>query len=251
VFDVTKRNPNMGRLKANYIFPEINKKKQSFLAAHPGAKLISLGIGDTTEPIPPYITQKLSEAALALGTREGYTGYGPEQGLKELRDKIASKLYAGRVSSDDIFISDGAKCDLGRLQTLFGGAVTVAVQDPSYPVYVDGSLIQGVDRITFMPCRADNDFFPDLAKVPRTDLIYFCSPNNPTGAAATKGQLTDLVAFAKKNRSIIIFDAAYANYIRDPALPRSIFEINGADEVAIELGSFSKIAGFTDRKSVV
>lgn len=149
------------------------------------------------------------------------------------------------MKSADIFISDGAKCDIGRIQTLFGSDVSIAVQDPSYPVYVDGSLIHGVDNIHFMPCTPDNRFFPDLSRVPRTDLIYFCSPNNPTGMAATHQQLKELVAFAKVNRSVIIYDAAYAHYIQDPSLPKSIFEIAGAEEVSIELNSFSKIAGFT------
>lgn len=242
---MTKRNPNMSRLKAGYLFPEINKRKRAYLAENPNSPLISLGIGDTTEPIPPSIAHRLSATAAALGTPEGYTGYGPEQGISELRIKIAQQLYHGKVKSDDIFISDGAKCDLGRLQMLFGSGITVAVQDPSYPVYVDGSLIQGVESIHFMPCTAENEFFPDLNNTPRTDLIYFCSPNNPTGTAATRKQLTDLVNFAKKNHSVIIFDAAYANFIRDPAIPKTIYDIPDANEVAIELGSFSKIAGFT------
>lgn len=242
---MAQRNRNLEKLKAGYLFPEINKRKRSYLAAHPDARLISLGIGDTTEPIPPSIAQKMSEAAIALGTREGYTGYGPEQGYEQLREKIASKLYNGKVKSGDIFISDGAKCDIGRIQTLFGSGVSIAVQDPSYPVYVDGSLIHGVENIHFMPSTPANRFFPDLGRVPRTDLIYFCSPNNPTGMAATHQQLQELVAFAKANRSVLIYDAAYAHYIKDPSLPKSIFEIAGAEEVSIELNSFSKIAGFT------
>jgi LL-diaminopimelate aminotransferase len=242
---MTKRNRSFIHLSAKYLFPEINKRKKLFLDSHPDAKLISLGIGDTTEPLPPYICSKLSAAALALGTREGYTGYGPEQGSEELRKKIATVLYASRVTPSEIFISDGAKCDLGRLQLLFGPDVSIAIQDPSYPVYVDGSIIEGVREIAFMPCTPSNGFFPDLASTPRTDLIYFCSPNNPTGHTATRQQLTDLVLFAKRNKSIVIFDAAYANYIMDPSVPKSIYEIDGADEVAIELGSFSKLAGFT------
>lgn len=240
-----KRNKNFSALKANYLFPEINARKKQFLAQHPNVKLISLGIGDTTEPLTPHITQALATAAKELGTKEGYTGYGPEQGLKELRNHIASTLYKNRVSADDIFISDGAKCDIARLQTLFGNDIAVAIQDPAYPVYVDGSIIQGVKKIVPMPCTPENDFFPDLDKIPATELIYFCSPNNPTGAAATKDQLAKLVAFAKKNGSIIIYDSAYAHYILDPKIPKSIYEIPGAQEVAIEVGSFSKIAGFT------
>lgn len=235
----------MHRLQTNYLFPEINARKQQFLALHPQASLISLGIGDTTEPIPPFITKALMQGAARLGTADGYVGYGPEQGFSELRKKIAEALYHNRVNPDDIIISDGAKCDLGRIQMLFGSHVSIAVQDPAYPVYIDGSLILGVETIIPMPCNPENQFFPDLNKLPRTDLIYFCSPNNPTGSAATKAQLQQLVAFAKANQSIIIYDSAYANYIRDHSLPRSIFEIEGAEDVAIELGSFSKIAGFT------
>jgi LL-diaminopimelate aminotransferase len=235
----------MNRLQTNYLFPQVNLRKQEFLAKHPGAPLISLGIGDTTEPIPPFITQALTQKAASLGTEDGYSGYGPEKGMKALREKIAEKLYRNRVKVDDIFISDGAKCDIGRMQALFGCEVSIAVQDPAYPVYIDGSILQGVKDIVYMPCTPENHFFPDLNQVPRTDLIYFCSPNNPTGAAATRNQLEQLVAFAKANRSIIIFDSAYACYIRDPEIPKSIYEIEGAEEVAIELGSFSKIAGFT------
>lgn len=242
---MTKRNPYLQRLQANYLFPEINLRKKQFLSENPHAKLISLGIGDTTEPIPPYITKALVREASLLGTKEGYKGYGPEQGQKLLRERIAEKLYLNRISSEEVFISDGAKCDLGRIQALFGSHVSIAVQDPTYPVYIDGSLIHGVKDIVYMPCHPENDFFPDLSKTPRTDLIYFCSPNNPTGSAATKKQLEKLVAFAKANRSIIIYDSAYAIYIQDQTIPKSIFEIEGARQVAIELGSFSKIAGFT------
>lgn len=240
-----KRNVNMSVLKASYLFPEINQRKREFLAQHPEASLISLGIGDTTEPIPSSIVRSLVEASAGLGTVEKYSGYGAEQGAKVLREKIASKIYGNRVSPEEVFVSDGAKCDLGRLQMLFGSEVSIAVQDPAYPVYIEGSLIQGVKEIVSMPCCPENQFFPDLTTIPRTDLIYFCSPNNPTGAVATKRQLESLVQFARKNRSILLFDAAYANYIRDPSLPKSIFEIEGAKEVAIEIGSFSKLAGFT------
>ena len=240
-----KRNPSMSLLKANYIFPEVNLRKRQFLAEHPEAALISLGIGDTTEPLSPSITQSLIAVAAGLGTSEKYSGYGPEQGIEVLREKIAAKIYGNCVQAEEVFVSDGAKCDLGRLQMLFGKETSIAVQDPAYPVYIEGSVIQGVDQIVFMPCTPENQFFPDLESVPRTDLIYFCSPNNPTGAVATRAQLERLVQFATANRSIIIFDSAYANYIQDPTLPRSIFEIEGAKRVALEVGSFSKLAGFT------
>lgn len=240
-----KRNPSMAKLKASYLFPEINQRKRQFLAANPEASLISLGIGDTTEPLPGSIACALENFSSGLGTPKGYSGYGPEQGIKALREKISSKVYHGLVLPEEIFISDGAKCDLGRLQMLFGSGASIAVQDPAYPVYIEGSVIQGVSTIVHMPCTPENQFFPDLTKAPRTDLIYFCSPNNPTGAVATREQLEKLVRFAESNRSIIIFDSAYANYIQDSDLPKSIFEIEGARKVAIEIGSFSKLAGFT------
>lgn len=240
-----KRNSNLAKLKSGYLFPEIIKRKLKFLSQNPGAKLISLGVGDTTEPIPNTITNAMSEAALKLGTSSGYTGYGPEEGQEELRRQIAAKIYQNDFKPEEIFVSDGACCDIGRLQMLFGPHVSVAIQDPTYPAYADGSIMQGVNEIVYMPCTPDNDFFPDLEKVQRTDIIYFCSPNNPTGAAATKAQLEKLVRFAKINKSIIVFDSAYAFFVQDPQIPKSIFEIEGAKEVAIEIGSFSKIAGFT------
>lgn len=240
-----KRNPHLNSLKSNYLFPEITLRKELFLEQNPKAALISLGIGDTTEPIPKSITDVLAETSAKLATHKGYFGYGPEQGIKILRERIASKIYNKLIPADDIFISDGAKCDISRLQVLFGNHISVAVQDPTYPVYVDGSIVQGVKEIIPMPCTPENNFFPNFKEVPRTDLIYFCSPNNPTGAVATKSQLEELVRFAKANRSIIIFDSAYANFIQDPSLPKSIYEIEGAKEVAIEVNSFSKLAGFT------
>lgn len=240
-----KRNVNLAKLKSGYLFPEINKRKQKFLCENPQAQLISLGIGDTTEPIPPFISQAMAEAAHKLGTSAGYSGYGPEQGDEKLRMLIAKKIYHDRLKAAEVFISDGAKCDIGRLQILFGPQVSVAIQDPAYPVYVDGCIMQGITEVIYMPCTPENDFFPDLKNTPRTDLIYFCSPNNPTGAVATYAQLEQLVEFAQKNKSIIIYDSAYANFIQDSSLPKSIYEISGAKEVAIEIGSFSKIVGFT------
>lgn len=240
-----KRNSHIAQLKTQYLFPEINARKQKYLAEHPEISLISLGVGDTTEPIPKHIADRMSQMAAGLATRQGYSGYGPEKGIKELREKLASVLYHNNIHPDEIFVADGAKCDLGRLQTFFGGNVSIAVQNPSYPVYIDGSLLQGIKEIVPMPCTPENHFFPDLSQLPRTDLIYFCSPNNPTGAVSTREQLQELVTFAQKNRSIIIYDSAYANYIQDPTLPKSIYEIPGAKEVAIEVSSFSKLAGFT------
>ncbi|MDR3341342.1 MAG: LL-diaminopimelate aminotransferase [Treponema sp.] len=247
------RNPCIANINAGYLFPEIAKRRREYAAAHPAAKIISLGVGNTTEPILPHINRGLVEGARQLGTVEGYSGYSDE-GLLALRERISAVFYQGELGADEIFISDGAKCDIGRLQLLFGGGTTVAVQDPSYPVYVDGSVLigaagpwsgTGYRGITYLPCTVENDYFPDLSLLPKHGLIYFCSPNNPTGAVVTREQLAALVDAAGKTGSIIIFDAAYSEYIRDPKLPKTIFEIGEARTCAIEVNSFSKPAGFT------
>jgi len=256
-----KRSPCMANIKAGYLFPEIARRRREFQAANPDAKIISLGVGNTTEPVLPHICSGLVEGAKKLGTAEGYSGY-QDEGLLELREKISQVYYKGKFSPDEIFISDGAKCDIGRLQLLFGAGVSVAVQDPSYPVYVDGSVLigaagasvqrnssqgsaSGYERIVYLPCTAENDFFPDPAMMPENALVYICSPNNPTGAVMNREQLKILVETANKKGSIIIFDAAYSDYIRNPAMPKNIFEIEGAKNCAIEVNSFSKSAGFT------
>lgn len=253
------RNSALANLKAGYLFPEIAKRRRDFLAKHPEAKIISLGIGNTTEPITPHIDAGLVDGARRLATREGYTGYGDEQGMTALREKIADVFYNALtdckpISPDEVFISDGAKCDIGRLQLLFGRDVSVAVQDPSYPVYVDGSVLigaagpwngTGYEGIHYLPCTTENNYFPDLKKLPQKGLVYFCSPNNPTGAVATREQLAILVKAVQESGSILIFDAAYAEYIRSPNLPKTIFQIPGAETCAIEVNSFSKPIGFT------
>lgn len=243
---MVKKNPGFALLAPNYLFPEIQKKKLAFSEKYPSKRLISLGIGDTTQPIIPFIAEKISHAAALLSTREGYVGYGPEQGNLKLRKKIGERFYNGRFSPDEIFVSDGAKCDTGRLFQLFGKNLKVAVQDPTYPVYVDTGIIsgQGVE-IIYMPCTAENDFFPDLSSLPEVDILFFCSPNNPTGQAATKKQLERLVEFALRRQLIVIYDAAYSSFIESKDVPRSIFEIEEAEKVAIEINSFSKFAGFT------
>jgi LL-diaminopimelate aminotransferase len=247
------RTPWIAKIKAGYLFPEIARRRREYAAAHPEAKIISLGVGNTTEPILPHINGELIEGARRLGAAETYSGYSDE-GLLELREKISAVFYHGKFSGDEIFISDGAKCDIGRLQLLFGAQIQVAVQDPSYPVYVDGSVLigaagawqgQGYGGITYLPCTAENNYFPDLAKLPANSLFYFCSPNNPTGATANREQLTTLVKTAGEKGALVIFDAAYGEYIRDPALPKTIYEIEGAKNCAIEVNSFSKPAGFT------
>lgn len=242
---MAKKNANFAKLPDNYLFPEIQRKKEAYLDKFPNNNLISLGIGDTTQPLSQHITDAICEAAQKLATPEGYSGYGPEQGCARLRRLIAETFYAGMIQPDEIFVTDGAKCDTGRLLHLFGSNLTIAVQDPAYPVYVDTSIICGQSHIVYMPCLAENDFFPDLDRIDAVDLIFFCSPNNPTGSVATREQLQRLVAFALERQAFIIFDSAYSFFITEDHLPRSIYEIAGAEKVAIEIGSFSKLAGFT------
>ncbi|MDR0409029.1 MAG: LL-diaminopimelate aminotransferase [Spirochaetaceae bacterium] len=253
---MVKRNRNIGRLKAAYLFPEIARLRREFAAQHPDAKIISMGVGNTTEPILPHIAAGLTEGARRLERAETYSGYADE-GLAELREQISGVYYKVAFGIDEIFISDGSKCDIGRLQTLFGPEVNIAVQDPSYPVYVDGSVVIGAagkddtasgggySGIRYLPCTPENNYFPDLSNIENDSIIYFCSPNNPTGAAADKRQLSSLVAAALRTGSIIVYDAAYSDYIRDGALPKTIYEIPDADKCAIEVNSFSKSAGFT------
>jgi LL-diaminopimelate aminotransferase len=247
------RNPYIANLKAGYLFPEIAKRRREYAASNPDAKIISLGVGNTTEPILPHINSGLVEGARKLGTAEGYSGY-QDEGMAALREKISSVFYCGKFSIDEIFISDGAKCDIGRLQALFGAGTKIAVQDPSYPVYVDGSVLAGAAGgwegsgyagITYLPCTAENNFFPNLSLIPQNSLIYFCSPNNPTGAVANRAQLSSLVEAAINKGCIIVFDAAYSEFIRDSALPKTIYEVDNAQTCAIEVNSFSKPAGFT------
>lgn len=242
---MTKRNGAFDSLRGNYLFQEIKQRVTLFKQKKPEAELISLGVGDTTQPLTPHVVKALMKGAEKLGNKETYTGYGSERGERPLREKINQRLYKGNLDPDEIYISDGCKCDIGRWQTLFGREVTVAVQDPAYPVYVDGSLLQGVPSIQYLPCTRENHFFPDFKAMKRSDLIYICSPNNPTGAVATHAMLEELVFMAKKNHSLILFDAAYSEFIQDPSLPKSIYEIPGARSVAIEMSSFSKLAGFT------
>jgi len=253
---MVSRNKCMTLLPAGYLFPEVSKRRRTVEEEYPGADIISLGIGNTTEPLTRHITESLTRASAGLGTPAGYSGYGDEQGMSGLRAKIADRVYNGSVAPDEVFVSDGAKCDIGRLQLMFGRSQTIAVQDPSYPVYVDGSVIAGatgtydIQRqqyrgVTYLRCSPENGFFPELKDAEKTDIIYFSSPNNPTGAAATRQELKGLVEYAKRNKSIIVYDAAYSEYIVEKGLPKSIYEIDGAKDVAIEVSSFSKFIGFT------
>ncbi|KAK4476882.1 hypothetical protein RD792_016046, partial [Penstemon davidsonii] len=259
------RNPKMERLRYNYLFPEISARELQHVTEYPNAKVISLGIGDTTEPLPDVVASSManvsfvysgSKYAHSLSTLKGYKGYGAEQGSKELRKAISETFYKDMgIKDTEVFVSDGAQCDISRLQLLFGSNMSIAVQDPIFPAYIDSSVIIGqagdvekesgtYQNVEYMKCEPQNSFFPDLSKTASTDIIFFCSPNNPSGHAATYEQLEELVQFAQENGSIIVYDSAYAVYITEDR-PRSIYEIPGAKKVAIEVSSFSKIAGFT------
>ncbi len=250
-------NDNYLKLKAGYLFPEIGRRVAAFCAAQPDAKVIRLGIGDVTEPLPPAIVAALHAAVDEMGARESFRGYGPEQGYDFLREAIAEHDYRARgvaVAADEIFISDGSKCDTGNILDIFGAGNVVAVTDPVYPVYVDTNVMAGhtgagddsgrYGGLVYLPVTAANDFVPELPVRP-VDLIYLCYPNNPTGTVASAATLRRWVDYARAHGAIILFDAAYEAYITDPAIPHSIYEIEGAREVAIEFRSFSKTAGFT------
>lgn len=242
---MVKRRSIFQDLPDSYLFPEINRRKKTFLEKNPDTSLISLGVGDTVKPLPYFVAKKMSEAATALGSNKGYSGYGDEQGLLSLREKICERFYGEQIVSDEVYISDGAKSDICRLQTLFGRDIKVALQDPAYPVYLEGSIVQSVETLSLMPSLPENDFFPDLSNLPFHDLLYICHPNNPTGVTYSYEQLQTLVDYAIAHKSIILFDVAYAAFIQDTSVPRSIYEIPNAEKVAIEIGSFSKMAGFS------
>ena len=243
------------RLSAGYLFPEIARRTREFQATAPDASILRLGIGDTTEPLVPAILAGLHGAVDALGAELTYSGYGDSEGQTALREAIA-ELYQGwgaYVQAADVFVSDGAKSDSSNIQSIFSPDSVVAVQDPAYPVYVDSNVIAGrtglatdgvYEGLVYMPCNEENGFFPALP-TQKVDLIYICSPNNPTGAVATREQLKAFVDYALEHKAVIIFDSAYAAFITDDRLPRSIYEIEGARKCAIEINSFSKSAGFT------
>lgn len=244
-----ERSPYFSQVSSRYLFQEVKERRAEFLKREPTAKLISLSIGDTTEPIAPHTLSGLVDGATRLGAKESYQGYGPEQGIEELRTALSEKIYKGIIPGDDIFVSDGAKCDIGRLQILFGPHARIALQDPAYPAYLDTAAIyRGKGALTFLKCLPENNFFPDLKEALTSDILFLCAPNNPTGAAFSYKKLTEIVEFARKNGKIIVFDTAYSFYIsksKENTIPRSIYEIPHAKEVAIEIGSFSKIAGFS------
>jgi LL-diaminopimelate aminotransferase len=249
-------NENFTKLKASYLFSDIAKRVAAFQEANPQKPVIRLGIGDVTEPLPPVCIEALHSGADELSQRSTFKGYGPEQGYAFLREAIAQNDFRARgcqVDADEIFVSDGSKCDCGNIQELFANDVRLAIPDPVYPVYVDTNVMAGrtganqdgrYDGILYLDSNAANGYVPSVPTAP-ADLIYLCFPNNPTGAVATKAQLAEWVAYAKRNRAVILFDAAYEAFIRDPEIPHSIYEIEGARDVAIEFRSFSKTAGFT------
>lgn len=252
---MAKVNAHYSKLQAGYLFPEIAKRTNAFSADNPDAKIMRLGIGNTTEALTPAIIAGLHKGVDRLADVKTYTGYGDEQGFGELRAAITARYasYGVTLADDEIFVSDGAKSDSANIQSIFGTDNVVAVQDPAYPVYVDSNVIGGrtgngnnglYENLVYMSCTEENNFFPELPEG-KVDLIYLCSPNNPTGAVATIQQLKSFVDYALEHKAIIIFDAAYAAFISDSRLPRSIYEVEGAKECAIEINSFSKEAGFT------
>lgn len=253
---MTEINPNFLKLEANYLFADIDHRVAEFKASNPDKKVISLGIGDVTQPLAPAVINALYKAVDDMASVEKFHGYGPYGGYPFLREVIMEFDYKRRgidILEDEIFVSDGAKSDVGNFQELFASNSVVAVQDPVYPVYVDSNVLAGrggekIDgqwnRIVYLPCVKENDFVPDFPEK-RPDIIYLCYPNNPTGTVLKRAALQGWVDYARREGCVILYDSAYEAYIRDPEVPRSIFEIPGAKEVAVEFRSFSKTAGFT------
>ena len=250
-------NDNYLKLPGSYLFAEIARRVAAFKEANPDADIIRLGIGDVTQPLPPACIEAMHKAVDELASADTFRGYGPEQGYSFLTDAIIEHNYKARgieIASDEIFISDGSKSDCGNIQEIFGTDNRVAITDPVYPVYLDTNVMAGrtgtinpdghFEGVTYLPCDASNDFAP--ARPPkRVDMIYLCCPNNPTGTTLSRTELKKWVDYARENEAVILFDAAYAAYITEDDVPRSIYEIEGAKDVAIEFRSFSKTAGFT------
>ena len=253
-----KVNENYLKIQGNYLFSTIAKKVQEFSEQNPDKEVIRLGIGDVTQPLAPVLVNALQEAVQEMASADTFHGYAPDLGYEFLRSEIAKNDYQSRgcqISAEEIFVSDGAKCDCGNIQEIFSTDNKIAVCDPVYPVYVDtnvmagrtgkyDAVIQGYEGVIYMPCMAENDFVPEFPKeVP--DMIYLCYPNNPTGAVITKEQLQEWVDYAQKVGAVILYDAAYEAYIASDEIPHSIYECEGAKSCAIEFHSFSKNAGFT------
>lgn len=245
------------KLQAGYLFPEIGRRVRSFGVKNPDAKIISLGIGDATQPLAPAVVEAMKKAVVDMGSGATFHGYGPEQGYDFLINAIIKNDFNSRgidLDRSEIFVSDGAKCDTGNIQEIFGLNNVIAVTDPVYPVYVDTNVMAGrtgkadkngqYGKIVYMPCTAENNFIPDMPRQ-KVDIIYLCFPNNPTGAVTTKEILKRWVDFAHDNKAVIFFDAAYEAFVTDAAIPHSIYEVEGAKKVAVEFRSFSKTAGFT------
>lgn len=253
---MTRLNENYLKLPGSYLFSEIAKRVAAFKEAHPGEQVISLGIGDVSRPLVPAVVAALHQASDEMGAAETFRGYGPEQGYLFLREAILKHDYLERginLSADEIFVSDGAKSDVANFQELFARSSCVALQDPVYPVYLDTNVMAGrtgefangrFGGIIYLPCTEENGFIPQLPRE-RADMVYLCSPNNPTGAAMTRAELKKWVDWAAANGSIILYDSAYEAFITGADVPHSIYEIPGADKVAVEFRSFSKTAGFT------
>lgn len=239
-------NSNYGNLKESYLFSDIARRVSEFSEKNPDRRIIKMGIGDVTRPLCKAVTEALKKASDEMGTAEGFHGYGPEQGYAFLRDAVRDyyKKYGVSVDSNEIFISDGAKSDVGNILDIFSRSTTVLVPDPVYPVYVDTNTMDG-RKISYMNATEQNDFLPLPEEGINADLIYLCSPNNPTGAVYNRAQLREWVNFANRNGSVILFDSAYESFVSDESLPHSIFEIEGAKSCAIEFCSLSKTAGFT------
>ncbi len=253
---MAKVNENFLKLPGSYLFSTVAKKLDEYVAAHPGADVIKMSIGDVTKPLAPAVIEAMHKAVDEMATEEGFRGYGPEQGYGFLRELIAEKDYNDRgiaLDPDEIFISDGAKSDCGNITDIFAIDNKVAVCDPVYPVYVDSNAMCGRagdfdgsrwTNLYYMPCLAENGFLPSLP-TEKVDMIYLCFPNNPTGCSATREQLKPWIEYARENSAVILYDSAYEAFITDADVPHSIYEIEGAKEVAIEFRSFSKTAGFT------
>ncbi|MCG8615632.1 MAG: LL-diaminopimelate aminotransferase [Desulfobacterales bacterium] len=249
-------NEHYNKLQASYLFSDIAKRVNEFQANNPDADVIRLGIGDVTRGLAPAIVDGFRKGVDEMAADATFRGYGPEQGYDFLRETIAANDFQARgadIAADEIFVSDGAKCDSGNFQELFAQDIKIAIPDPVYPVYLDTNVMAGrtgayadgrYQGIVYMDCLKENGFMPTLPEEP-VDLIYLCFPNNPTGATATKEELKVWVDYARDNKALILFDAAYESFIRDESLPRSIYEVEGAREVAVEFRSFSKTAGFT------